>query len=66
MFRRNVTVLRADTLSVSALPKTHLFASAGSPDTPSARQRHCTAGPGAPSASHRTLRYSAELVQTRP
>jgi hypothetical protein len=34
MFRRNVFVLRADTLFVSALPKTHLFASAGSPDTP--------------------------------
>jgi hypothetical protein len=34
MFRRSVTVLRADALFVSALPKTHLSAPAGSPGIP--------------------------------
>jgi hypothetical protein len=32
MFRRNVTVGRADASFVSALPKAHFFASAGGPD----------------------------------
>jgi hypothetical protein len=31
MFRRNVTVGRADASFVSALPKAHFFASAGGP-----------------------------------